>query len=302
MQSKATSVHSQPKDLMTATEPLPPSIPKSPYLSDPSLYAFLSPSFSATSYLNSTLPPPPSSTAPKQQQPQTLSTITTQTQTHLTTLSAQTTRLSATLTTLTDEILRRSSRLAYEIELLRDEANALVSALGEGGEVGGDVRMILPATLPSPNDHNNDDIISDQILQSSSQTTTATTSKLLPSLLNPQTMPSQPSQPAQSRNPLLPSTTSTKTPSQQDPTSAQTSIQNLRTLHSIRYALQKTKETFSLALSWPMPPSLLHPSSIPPPLHLSPQKPPSPPSPPAASNPSSNPSSNKVKAPKPTPR
>lgn len=241
---------------MTATDPLPPSPshpPKSTHLSDLSLHPFLFPTFSATTYLNSTLPPPP--TASKQQQESHLSTITTQTQTHLTTLSAQTSRLSSTLTTLTDEILRRSARLGYEIEVLRGEANALVSALGEGGSVDEEIKVFLPSGLPSSNDKENGET-SPQLVRSPITTAAAAAAAGGGKASTANSQATQPQQP-QPNTLLLSSNASQDSPPED-------SLRQLRTLLSIRTSLQATKQIFSQALSWPMPPSLLqHPTNKP---------------------------------------
>lgn len=117
--------------------PIPPptTAPSSTLLSDPALAPFLSPSFSAKTYLNSTLPPllPPSSlssaTASKSQNPETLSSLSSKTTTLLSTLDLQTQRLLITLQTLTDEILRLAPRLGYEVDLLRSDVLSLSTTL-----------------------------------------------------------------------------------------------------------------------------------------------------------------------------
>ncbi|KAL8820233.1 MAG: hypothetical protein Q9223_001497, partial [Gallowayella weberi] len=134
--------------------------PESHHLTDPLLLPFLAPSFSASTYLNTALPPPPSS---KPHPQPTLNSLASQTQSHISTLSAQTTRLSATLTSLTDDILRCSSRLTYEIELLRAEANTLIETLSERGDLNPAIRTFLPdglpptKTTPHTKKNNNDD-------------------------------------------------------------------------------------------------------------------------------------------------
>ncbi|CAL8581608.1 hypothetical protein XPA_007297 [Xanthoria parietina] len=198
---------------MTASSANPPH-PRSTHLTDPLLLPFLAPSFSATAYLNTTLPPPPTKTPPTTSpQPQpTLSTLASQTQSQISTLSAQTSRLSATLTALTDDILRSSSRLTYEIELLRGEANGLVEALTSSrGSLNGAIRTFIPSGLhPTPNDTNPDTKHSDE-----------------------------------------------PTPPPPEKVPPQDHINNLRTLHHVRHSLTTVTQTFSLALTWPMPPSLL---------------------------------------------
>lgn len=210
---------------MTASSANPPH-PRSTHLTDPLLFPFLAPSFSATSYLNTTLPPPPTKTPPtptSQPQP-TLSTLASQTQTQISTLSAQTSRLSATLTALTDDILRSSSRLTYEIELLRGEANGLVEAMTSSrGSLNGAIRTFIPTGLqPGPHDINADD-------------TNA----------HPPTNEPTPPDPEKIHPP--PPTTD--------------HINKLRTLHHVRASLTSVTHIFSLALTWPMPPSLLPTSS-----------------------------------------
>ncbi|KAL8923865.1 MAG: hypothetical protein Q9172_002953, partial [Xanthocarpia lactea] len=204
------------------------AIPESTHLTNPLLLPFLAPSFSATSYLNATLPAPPVSRTPQsvQQTPQqqlTLSNLASQTQSHISTLSAQTSRLSVTLTALTDDILRCSSRLTYEIELLRGEANTLVEALGERGDLNPAIKTFIPTGLQLSNtgidDGGGSPIASVQ--QHNEEQTHATA---------PQ---------------------SATTANNQPP------ISQLRTLLSVRTALTSLTQTFSLALSWPMPPSLL---------------------------------------------
>ena len=70
-----------------------------------------------------------------------------QTQSHISTLNAQTSRLSATLTGLTDDILRASSRLAYEVELLRGEAVSLAETLSSNGDLHESILKFAPAGL-----------------------------------------------------------------------------------------------------------------------------------------------------------
>ena len=58
-----------------------------------------------------------------------LSEVTAKTQTFLTRVNAQNIRSASTLSQLTDEILRSGGRLAYEVEVLRGDANALHDSL-----------------------------------------------------------------------------------------------------------------------------------------------------------------------------
>ncbi len=126
-------------DLVTASQTMNTN------LTDPTLRPFLSPTFSPVDYLNSTLP---SSTATKQQQSAPpLSALASQTQSHISILNAQTTRLSATLTGLTDDILRTSSRLTYEVELLRGEALSLADSLSSRGDLHESIRKFVPDGL-----------------------------------------------------------------------------------------------------------------------------------------------------------
>ena len=118
-----------------------PSQPSNPHLTDPNLRPFLSAGFSPVDYLNNNLPSPSSNKG------QSLSTLASQTQTHISTLSAQTSRLSSTLTGLTDDILRVSSRLAYEVELLRGEAVSLAETLSSTGDLHESILNFVPAGL-----------------------------------------------------------------------------------------------------------------------------------------------------------
>ncbi|KAL8913043.1 MAG: hypothetical protein Q9171_002111, partial [Xanthocarpia ochracea] len=212
------------------------AIPESTHLADPLLLPFLAPSFSATSHLNTTLPAPPASRTPHsvqqtpQQQP-TLSNIASQTQSHISTLSAQKSRLSATLTALTDDILRCSSRLTYEIELLRGEANTLVEALGERGDLNPAIKTFIPTGLQ----------LSNTGIDDGGESPIASIQQQVQQHNEEQTHPIAPQ----------PITTTTTTANNQAP------ISQLRTLLSVRTALTSLTQTFSLALSWPMPPSLL---------------------------------------------
>ena len=192
---------------------------KSPHVSDPLLQPFVSSTFSPTDYLNQTLPPlhiPSTSHPTKLPQSLSLGELATQTQTHITQLSAQTSRLSDTLTQLTDDILRSGSRLAYEVEVLRGEANSLSEALTDG--LNGDIAKFVPEGLTVPT-------------KSNQETSTK------PALAT-QTPPDPPEPKAR---------TDIEPPS----------LPHLRTLHHVRAQLTSTISTFDLALSWPLPPSLL---------------------------------------------
>lgn len=194
------------------------------HLTDASLRPFLSPSFSPIDYLNATLP---SSTGTKQQQPApSLSTIASQTQSHISTLNAQTTRLSATLTGLTDDILRTSSRLAYEVELLRGEALSLADSLSSRGELREAIQEFVPTGL-------------DQVRQSTDP------------------LPSPSKARHDSRTPATPPTSSGQEQLQAADTSEPEALPRLRTLLHVRAQLQTVIQRFNLALSFPFPPSLL---------------------------------------------
>lgn len=178
----------------------------SSHFTDPLLQPFLSPNFSSTDYLNHTLPSlqPTSDTKTPNPQPS-LSTLASQTQSHVSTLTAQTTRLSTILTALTDDILRTSSRLAYEIELLRGEALSLADAFSTTGALHHAITQFVPDGLVEADED--------------------------------------------------PSTEYGKA---QEPTSSDPQpIIRLRTLLHVRSRLQTITQTFSLAMSWPLPPSLL---------------------------------------------
>jgi hypothetical protein len=129
------------------------------HLTDSSLTPLLLPTFSASEYLNLTLPPllPPltlSTARPSSGAP--LSTLSTQTATLLSTLDYQTQRLLTILTTLTDEILRLSPRLAYSVDLLRSDVVSLGEELqghssaavaGAGTKPAGLERLEMLATV-----------------------------------------------------------------------------------------------------------------------------------------------------------
>ena len=126
------------------------SRPVNPHLTDANLRPFSLPGFSPTDYLNSTLP---SFKSTKQQQPApSLSAIAAQAQSQVSSLNAQTSRLSTTLTNLTDDILRTSSRLAYEVELLRGEALALADSLSSRGDFSQFISRFVSGGLKLPNE------------------------------------------------------------------------------------------------------------------------------------------------------
>ncbi|KAL8671574.1 MAG: hypothetical protein Q9168_003936, partial [Polycauliona sp. 1 TL-2023] len=220
-----------------AVSPNNPPPSKSTHFTDPLLQPFLAPTFTATTYLNSTLPSPPSKTQQLSAPQPTLSTLASQTQSHISILSAQTSRLSATLTALTDDILRSSSRLTYEIEILRGEANGLVESLGNRGGLNNAIKTFVPEGLDklaigdSNSDRRDDGKAADGELVDAEEKDGAEAvaqpfSELQATAINPQ-----------NRN--------------------DTPISPLRTLLLVRSSLTTIKSTFALALSWPMPPSLL---------------------------------------------
>lgn len=195
-----------------------------PHLADASLRPFLSPSFSPIDYLNATLP---SSTTTKQQQSApSLSTIASQTQSHISTLNAQTTRLSATLTGLTDDILRTSSRLAYEVELLRGEALSLADSLSSRGELQESIQRFVPNGL-------------DQVKPSTDSLSSPSKAR------------------HDSQAPATPSASIAPDQLQDPKTSEPEALPRLHTLLHVRAQLQTVIQRFNLALSFPFPPSLL---------------------------------------------
>ncbi|GAB1313256.1 Laminin subunit beta-4 [Madurella fahalii] len=110
---------------------------KSAHVADPFLHDFLSPSFDAAAYLNTTLPPLQTADraghgGASRQEAVPLANVSIQAQTVLSQLNAHTTRLTNTLTELTNDILRSGGRLAYEVELLRGETLGLAETLSEG--------------------------------------------------------------------------------------------------------------------------------------------------------------------------
>ncbi|KAL9608285.1 MAG: hypothetical protein Q9167_006868, partial [Letrouitia subvulpina] len=203
----------------------PPSA--NPHLSDPLLHPFLNSSFSPIAYLNSTLPAPPPASKLQQQQQPTLATLSAQTQSHISTLNAQTTRLSSTLTALTDDILRCSHRLTYEVELLRGEAISLAENLSSRGALVASLQQFIPPDNPSS------------------------------PLLNTQNGTDHPTPPPPPQSPLTAQKPPAAAAEAAAPATEPPEIHSLRTLLRVRSALLSTTRIFSLALSWPMPPSLL---------------------------------------------
>ena len=200
-----------------------------PHLTDSIIRPFTASTFSPINYLNTTLP---AANATKQQAGGSpLSTTASLTQSHISTLNAQLTRLSQTLTNLTDDILRTSSRLAYEVELLRGEAVSLADSLSSKGDLHGSIIQFVPGGL----DEN----------------------KGAPS------SPLSPIDAQKSRN-RKGSLQSLSTGPQDDPKLADAAAANepealarLRTLLQVRAQLQRVTQQFNFALSFPFPPSLL---------------------------------------------
>ena len=192
-----------------------------PHLADPTLHPFTTQAFSPIDYLNSTLPKPASTTP--------LSTTASQTQTHISTLAAQSTRLSDTLTTLTDDILRTSSRLAYEVELLRGEALSLADTLSSRGTLHPQILHFVPNGLDS----------------------------ILAPPEEKEKEEQEPSSPTMRRQSHLASTSHTISPPEPP------ALPHLRTLLHVRAQLQRCISQFNLALSIPFPPSLLSPAANP---------------------------------------
>lgn len=200
--------------------------PSNPHLLDPNLRPFLAADFSPTQYLNTHLPSPPSGPAKTQQQSQSLATFAAETQSHIAKVNAQQTRISAVLTELTDDILRTSSRLAYEVELLRGEAVSLSETLSSQGPLREAIERFVPDGLPlsppSPTAAKTTAPITED--ESALQPTGAKEKGIDTSPINPHEPPA---------------------------------LSHLRTLHHVRTQLQHVIQTFNLALSFPLPPSLL---------------------------------------------
>ncbi|KAL8822447.1 MAG: hypothetical protein Q9191_006817, partial [Dirinaria sp. TL-2023a] len=146
-------------------------------------------------------------------------------------LVARTSTLSNTLTALTDDILRCSSRLAYEVELLRGEAVALVESLtlvneddGEGKDFNGAIRRFVPRGL---------------------------------SVQHVQPLEDEPEREKETVGNREQSEPEEKGLKQREGKEAQEAIERLRTLLHVKSQLQATTQAFNAALSFPLPPSLL---------------------------------------------
>lgn len=88
--------------------------------------------FDPIQYLNDILPPLTlSSQGAKQNRASQLQTTATEITSRVSKLNAYNARVSTELTTLTDEILRSGNKLAYEVEVLRSDANSLYDLLSE---------------------------------------------------------------------------------------------------------------------------------------------------------------------------
>ena len=101
--------------------------------SDPALQRLQDTSFDPVDFLNNSIPAFSSSTGPqassKLSKVTHIQDISAHVQGLLAKLNAQNIRYSNTLTQLTDEILRSGGRLAYEVEILRGDANGLYEVL-----------------------------------------------------------------------------------------------------------------------------------------------------------------------------
>lgn len=191
---------------------------------------FLVPSFSPVDYLNATLPSSAPSASNKTS-PLPLSAAVSQTQAHISALTAQSSRLSATLTSLTDDILRISPRLTYEVELLRGEALSLCESFSQSGELHSAIsRFITQET---------EDSAFSSVKPEIGTSPGPNDIKLSGHDVESSYVPSR-TQPADGLEPPM---------------------ADLRTLLRVRALLTQVTQIFSLALSWPMPPSLLSPSS-----------------------------------------
>lgn len=191
---------------------------------------FLQPSFSPLDYLNATLPSSAPSASNKPA-PLSLSATVSQTQAYISALTAQSSRLSETLTSLTDDILRISPHLTYEVELLRGEALSLCESFSKSGELRSAIScFVSQETEDSAN-----------------------------SSVKPETdTPSGPNDIKLSGHDVESSQVPSKT---QSADSSEPPMADLRTLLRVRALLTQVTQIFSLALSWPMPPSLLSPPS-----------------------------------------
>lgn len=201
----------------------PITVSRSSSITDPNLTPFLSQHFSPIEYLNATLPSSStSSNSTNKPTSLSLSALASQTQSHVSALAAQSTRLTETLNALTDDILRVSPRLTYEVELLRGEAISLSDSLSPSGNLHASVTQFVPDTSNS----------------------------------------SLPPVDQQRENaPILPSLDTDPAGSVGNPPIA-APIDSLRTLLHVRSRLTRVSQIFSLALSWPFPPSLLPKSSL----------------------------------------
>lgn len=193
------------------------------HLKESNLQDFLSADFSPINYLNATLPSHAPSTSIKSSS-SSLSTLASQTQSHIASLTAQSTRLSATLTALTDDILRISPRLAYEVELVRGEALSLSDSLSQSGDLHSAISQFVPQGVENFTDH-----IKSQIDESSDGNDVKPLGEAVKS------SPSFTTHPHGSEPPIA----------------------HLRTLIHVRNLLTTVTQAFSLAMSWPLPPSSL---------------------------------------------
>lgn len=194
------------------------------------LQDFLVPSFSPVDYLNDTLPSSASSASDKTA-PLSLSATVSQTQAHISALTAQSTRVSATLTNLTDNILRISPRLMYEVELLRGEALSLCESFSQTGELHSAISCFI-------SQETEDSAIGSVKLETN-----------IPPYQNNFKLPGHDVESSQ------------VSPITQPLDDSEPPMADLRTLLRVRALLTQVTRTFSLALSWPMPPSLLSASS-----------------------------------------
>ncbi len=100
---------------------------------DSSIQDYTNTTFDPVSFLNDSLPALSVSSTSRPDQARSkdssLQEVSTRTQAFLTKVNAQNLRFASGLSQLTDEILRSGSRLAYEVEVLRGDANALHESL-----------------------------------------------------------------------------------------------------------------------------------------------------------------------------
>lgn len=112
---------------------------------DPTIPSISAPSFDAVSFLNDSLPVLNISSAqqptPKGSQISQIQDASSQLQSLLTKVNTQHIRSSSQLTQVTDDILRSGSRLAYEVEVLRGDANSLYEVLTD--TLKGDIREFV---------------------------------------------------------------------------------------------------------------------------------------------------------------